>query len=66
MDVVTATYGRRHQKGMSAITTVAMTAFHVGAVAALFFINCGRHPHRDRAVRASPACSASAWATTAC
>src|SRR4051794_22647731 len=41
MDVVTMTYGRRHQKGMIAITTVAMTAFHVGALAALFFVTWG-------------------------
>ena len=65
MDVVTATYGRRHQKGMSAITTVAMTAFHVGAFAALFFINWGAILTAI-VLYVMAACSASAWATTAC
>jgi fatty-acid desaturase len=34
-------YGRRHQNGLNWITTVAMTGFHVGAVAAFFFIDAG-------------------------
>ena len=34
-------YGRRHQNGVNTTTTVAMTAFHAGAIAALFFIDAG-------------------------
>jgi stearoyl-CoA desaturase (delta-9 desaturase) len=34
-------YGRRHQTGMNWITTTAMVGFHVGAVAALFFVDYG-------------------------
>jgi stearoyl-CoA desaturase (delta-9 desaturase) len=34
-------YGRKHQHGINWITTVAMAAFHVGAVAALFYIDLG-------------------------
>ena len=34
-------YGRKYQKGWNWVTTVAMTGFHVGAVAALFFIDVG-------------------------
>ena len=34
-------YGRRHQTGMNWITTVAMTGFHVGAIAAFFFVDVG-------------------------
>jgi sn-1 stearoyl-lipid 9-desaturase len=34
-------YGRAHQKGLNRITTVAMTSFHVLAVAAFFFIDYG-------------------------
>jgi sn-1 stearoyl-lipid 9-desaturase len=34
-------YGRKHQKGWNQITTVAMVAFHLLAVAALFRINTG-------------------------
>ena len=41
MASVTLTYGRRYQKGLNAITTTAMTGFHVGAIAALFFIDRG-------------------------
>ena len=37
----TLMYGRRYQKGLNWITTTAMAAFHVGAVAALFFIDYG-------------------------
>jgi len=37
----TMMYGRKYQKGVNRITTTAMTAFHVGAVAALFFIDYG-------------------------
>ena len=37
----TLLYGRRHQKGLNWITATAMAAFHVGAVAALFFIDYG-------------------------
>jgi fatty-acid desaturase len=41
MTSVTLTYGRRYQKGLNVITTTAMTGFHVGAIAALFFIDRG-------------------------
>jgi fatty-acid desaturase len=34
-------YGRKNQKGLNRITAVAMTAFHAGAVAALFYIDAG-------------------------
>ena len=34
-------YGRKHQKGYNVVTTVAMSAFHVGGVAALFFVDTG-------------------------
>ena len=34
-------YGRKHQKGWNWITALAMTGFHVGAVAALFFVDGG-------------------------
>jgi stearoyl-CoA desaturase (delta-9 desaturase) len=34
-------YGRKHQHGVNWITTVAMAAFHVGAVAALFYVDVG-------------------------
>ena len=34
-------YGRKHQRGVNWITTIAMTAFHVLAVAAFFFIDYG-------------------------
>jgi len=37
----TLKYGRKHQTGMNWLTAVAMTAFHVGAVAALFYIDVG-------------------------
>ena len=34
-------YGRKHQTGVNWITAIAMTAFHIGAVAAFFYIDCG-------------------------
>ena len=34
-------YGRKHQKGMNVVTTLAMVGFHAGAIAALFFIDGG-------------------------
>ncbi len=37
----TMMYGRQFQKGMNWVTATAMTAFHVGAVAAFFFIDYG-------------------------
>ena len=37
----TLMYGRKYQKGLNVITTVAMTAFHVLAVGAFFFIDSG-------------------------
>jgi fatty-acid desaturase len=34
-------YGRKHQHGVNWITSVAMFGFHIGAVAALFYIDTG-------------------------
>jgi stearoyl-CoA desaturase (delta-9 desaturase) len=34
-------YGRKHQRGVNWITVIAMTAFHIGAIAALFSIDYG-------------------------
>ena len=34
-------YGRKHQTGLNWITAIAMTGFHIGAVAALFYIDTG-------------------------
>jgi len=34
-------YGRRYQTGLNWITTIAMVGFHVGAIAAFFFIDTG-------------------------
>ena len=34
-------YGRKYQKGLNSITVIAMAAFHIGAVAALFVIDGG-------------------------
>ena len=34
-------YGRKHQTGLNWITAIAMTGFHVGAVAALFYVDAG-------------------------
>jgi stearoyl-CoA desaturase (delta-9 desaturase) len=34
-------YGRKYQKGVNWVTAIAMGAFHVGAIAALFFITKG-------------------------
>ena len=34
-------YGRKYQQGVNVITTVAMTAFHILAVVAFFFIDAG-------------------------
>jgi sn-1 stearoyl-lipid 9-desaturase len=34
-------YGRKHQTGLNTITAIAMTGFHIGAVAALFYIDVG-------------------------
>ena len=59
-------YGRKHQKGVNWITAIAMTAFHVGAVAALFFIDYGAMLDGLRPLRRRPAAWASAWRTTAC
>ena len=41
MTVPALKYGRRYQTGMNWITTVAMIAFHLGAIAAFFFIDLG-------------------------
>jgi sn-1 stearoyl-lipid 9-desaturase len=41
MTSVTEIYGRRHSSGLNVITFIAMTAFHIGAVAAFFFIDTG-------------------------
>src|SRR5687767_15808969 len=37
----TLMYGRKYQKGMNVITVVAMTAFHILALVAFFFIDFG-------------------------
>ena len=34
-------YGRKYQKGLNLVTTLAMSGFHAGAIAALFFIDGG-------------------------
>ncbi len=34
-------YGRKYQQGVNWITTIAMTIFHIGAVAAFFYIDTG-------------------------
>ena len=34
-------YGRKHQSGLNWITAMAMAGFHVGAVAAFFYIDAG-------------------------
>ncbi len=34
-------YGRKHQHGVNWITAIAMTGFHIGAVAALFYVDVG-------------------------
>ena len=34
-------YGRKYQKGVNWVTAIAMTAFHVLAVAAFFYIDLG-------------------------
>ena len=41
MAAPTLMYGRKYQQGLNVITFVAMSAFHVGAVAALFYIDLG-------------------------
>lgn len=38
---VSELYGRKNSKSINKVTAVAMTAFHIGAVAALFFIDTG-------------------------
>ena len=37
----TLMYGRRYSKGVNWVTTIAMVAFHIGAVAAFFYIDKG-------------------------
>jgi fatty-acid desaturase len=41
MTPVTALYGRKNSHGINWITVIAMSAFHVGAVAAFFFVDVG-------------------------
>lgn len=41
MKPVTALYGRKNSKGINWVTVIAMSAFHVGAVAAFFYIDWG-------------------------
>ena len=63
---VTEIYGRKASDGeINWITAIAMTAFHVGAVAAFFFIDWGAIAD-DVCCGGWPARSASAWAITAC
>src|SRR4051812_44427118 len=35
------TYGRKQHTGMNLVTTLAMAAFHAGAIAAFFFVDAG-------------------------
>ena len=37
----TLKYGRKYQQGVNWITAIAMASFHVGAVAALFYVDAG-------------------------
>jgi sn-1 stearoyl-lipid 9-desaturase len=41
MALQTQMYGRKYQKGWNWVTTVAMTGFHVGAMAAFFYVDAG-------------------------
>ena len=41
MATQTLMYGRKYQRGVNWITAIAMTGFHIGAVAALFYIDAG-------------------------
>jgi fatty-acid desaturase len=41
MTPVTALYGRKNSQGINWVTVTAMSAFHVGALAAFFFIDFG-------------------------
>jgi stearoyl-CoA desaturase (delta-9 desaturase) len=41
MEPVTHRYGRKAAKGINWITVIAMTAFHIGAFAALFYVDLG-------------------------
>jgi stearoyl-CoA desaturase (delta-9 desaturase) len=34
-------YGRKYQQGVNWVTAIAMTAFHIGAVAAFFYVDLG-------------------------
>ena len=61
----TLMYGRRYQKGVNRITAVAMTAFHIGAVAAFFFIDSGAILTASLST-SWRACWASGWRITAC
>ena len=41
MKPISSIYGRKNSHGLNWITFVAMTVYHIGAVAALFYINSG-------------------------
>jgi fatty-acid desaturase len=41
MAATTLRYGRKYKAGVNTVTSVAMSAFHAGAVAAFFFIDAG-------------------------
>ena len=41
MAMPTLMFGRRYQHGVNWVTAIAMTAFHVGAVAAFFYVDLG-------------------------
>jgi fatty-acid desaturase len=41
MATVNLLYGRKHQRGVNWITAIAMTAFHILAIVALFFVDYG-------------------------
>jgi hypothetical protein len=56
-------YGRKYQQGVNVITAVAMTSFHILAVAAFFYIDAGAIATAI-ALYFVAACSASGWPTT--
>jgi len=41
MVMPTPIFGRKYQHGVNWITAIAMAGFHVGAVAALFYVDAG-------------------------
>jgi len=41
MTTPTLMYGRKYQQGVNWITAIAMGGFHIGAIAALFYVDVG-------------------------